>query len=673
MRVREEWIVLARFFGKVCNGDDDGGRMSHFTQLRALFATLLIFLAFGQLHAQEPAPLSAYGDLPDVEDAAISPGGGNIAILTRIGGVRQLVVLDQDRTIVDRWGVRDAKVRYFDWIGDDRLLLVTSQTQDLWGFTTDKVELSSAQIIPIRGDREVETVFANDTKLVQAVFGNYGTRKIDGRWQAFFGAIVLKRDFNTGYSFDHGRPYLYSYDTETGKSRMVFRAPPEGTARDWLVGPEGEVAATFDMDRDSGRWVLRGPEGDKIAEGRDEAGHAGLVGLGYDGASVIYSQRDSEGNTQWYEVPLAGGTSTPFLSDVDVDRLYFDETTGNLLGYLDADKGPVFADPAQQAVTRKIRQAFSKLDMRMIDWTPQMDKVLVRTSGNGDSGSYYVVDLGTMRADGFGWERLAIEPDMVGPISTFAYTASDGLEMDGILTLPPGREAKDLPVVMLPHGGPHTSDREQFDWWAQAFASRGYAVFQPNFRGSTNRDEAFKLAGYGEWGRKMQTDISDGLKALADKGIVDPARACIVGASYGGYAALAGVTLQQGIYRCAVAVAPVSDLKAMYLEDYRESGDRRITKEALLQQLGPRDRWDDVSPRRNAERADAPILLIHGREDTVVPYSHSTQMADKLKDAGKPYELVSLEGEDHWLSLSTTRRQMLTSAVGFVQKHNPAD
>jgi dipeptidyl aminopeptidase/acylaminoacyl peptidase len=281
--------------------------------------------------------------------------------------------------------------------------------------------------------------------------------------------------------------------------------------------------------------------------------------------------------------------------------------------------------------------------------------------------------MATMRANGFAWERLAIGPEVVGPISTFEYTAADGLEMDGILTLPPGREASNLPVVMLPHGGPHSRDREQFDWWAQAFASRGYAVFQPNFRGSTNRDQAFKLAGYGEWGRKMQTDISDGLKALADKGIVDPDRACIVGASYGGYAALAGVTVQQDIYRCAVSVNGVSDMRSMYNEDYRASGRMRLLKSAFLEQLGPKDRWDDVSPRRLAERADAPVLLIHGKDDTVVPYSHSSEMADRLKDHDKPHTLVTLEGEDHWLSLSKTRQQMLEEAVGFVGRHNPAD
>lgn len=648
--------------------------MPRIAQIGSLCAALFIVFAVGALQAREPAPLAAYGALPDVEDAAISPSGANIAFLATIHGQRQLVFLGPDRKVIDRTGVGDAKIRYFDWIGDDRLLLVISQTQDVYGFTVDKLEIASARIISVGSDGGIETVFSDDRRLLDAVFGNYGIRRVGARWLAYFGALELKRDMaGPGYIFDHGRPFLYAFDVDASKSSRVANAPGEDTSRDWLVDRDGKVAATFDIDRDNGRWEIRNAANRRIAEGRDEAGRAGLIGLGHDGTSAIYYQRDEEGGTDWYEVPLAGGAAQPFLAETDVDRLYFDELSGHLIGYLDADEGPVFTDEKQQDAAQKIRRAFEKLDMRMVDWTPGLDKVLVRTSGNADSGSYYIVDLTTMRGEVFAWERVAIEPQMVGPVSTFQYTAADGLEMDGILTLPPGTEARGLPLVMLPHGGPHSEDREQFDWWAQAFASRGYAVFQPNFRGSTNRDQAFKIAGYGEWGRKMQTDISDGLKALADSGIVDPNRACIVGASYGGYAALAGVTLQQGLYRCAVAVAPVSDIKAMYNEEDRAADGRKITRESLLTQLGPRDAWDAVSPRRFAERADAPIMLIHGREDTVVPYLHSYKMADKLKDAGKPYELVTLEGEDHWLSLSTTRLQMLEAAIGFVQKHNPAD
>src|SRR5690606_24784686 len=190
--------------------------------------------------------------------------------------------------------------------------------------------------------------------------------------------------------------------------------------------------------------------------------------------------------------------------------------------------------------------------------------------------------------------------------------------------------------------GPTGQDDPEFNWWAQAFASRGYAVFQPNFRGSTNRTESFRRAGNGEWGRGMQTDLSDGMAALAREGIVDPSRACIMGASYGGYAALAGVTLQQGLYRCAVAVAPVSDLKLMHDTEYTESGKSRVVRNSLLEQLGPRSNLEEISPRRLAHKADAPILLIHGRDDTVVPFEQSQKMADALKDAGKPYRLVDL-------------------------------
>lgn len=171
----------------------------------------------------------------------------------------------------------------------------------------------------------------------------------------------------------------------------------------------------------------------------------------------------------------------------------------------------------------------------------------------------------------------------------------------------------------------------------------------------------------------MGADISDGLAELAKLGVIDPKRACIVGASYGGYAALAGVTLQRGLYRCAVAVAPVSDLSDMFWTEYHESGRSEMLKRNLRESLGNPSGYAEVSPRRFAAKADAPILLIHGKDDTVVPFKQSSAMADALKDAGKPHELVVLAGEDHWLSRSATRQQMLEAAMRFVERHNPAD
>ena len=216
-----------------------------------------------------------------------------------------------------------------------------------------------------------------------------------------------------------------------------------------------------------------------------------------------------------------------------------------------------------------------------------------------------------------------------------------------------------------------------FDWWAQALAAEGYAVLQPNYRGS-DLNRKWIEAGYGEWGRKMQSDLSDGLGYLAAQGIVDPQRACIVGASYGGYAALAGVSLQSGIYRCAVAVAAVSDPANMLRWVARkESYGTKIGTRYWERFLGVQDpgdkKLDAISPLKQADRITVPLLLIHGREDSTVPYEQSTDIVKALKRAGKTPAFITLEQEDHYLSRSATRLQMLKASMEFLEKYNPPD
>ncbi|MCR5877108.1 prolyl oligopeptidase family serine peptidase [Phenylobacterium sp. J367] len=225
----------------------------------------------------------------------------------------------------------------------------------------------------------------------------------------------------------------------------------------------------------------------------------------------------------------------------------------------------------------------------------------------------------------------------------------------------------------MPHGGPASRDEPGFDWWSQALASRGYAVLQVNFRGSDGLGGDLLEAGYGQWGRKMQTDLSDGVRHLAGQGVIDPKRVCIVGASYGGYAALAGPIFDRGVYRCAASVAGVSDLKKQ-ISFSRERGGS-ATFRYWTRFMGAEDLGDPVlaaySPALHADKADAPILLVHGRDDTVVPLDQSRTMAEALAKAGKPHELVVQAGEDHWLTRGETRLAMLNAVVTFLEKHNP--
>ena len=188
----------------------------------------------------------------------------------------------------------------------------------------------------------------------------------------------------------------------------------------------------------------------------------------------------------------------------------------------------------------------------------------------------------------------------------------------------------------------------------------------------------FREAGYGEWGRKMQSDLSDAVHYLAQRGTIDPKRVCIVGASYGGYAALAGVTLEPGVYRCAVSVAGLSDLRRQlrWTNANSASADNHAQRywDRFMGVSGPGDpALQAISPIENIGAVTAPVLLIHGRDDTVVPYEQSEIMADALKRAGEFVEFVTLEHEDHWLSRSATRFQMLQATVTFLKANNPPD
>jgi dipeptidyl aminopeptidase/acylaminoacyl peptidase len=628
--------------------------------------------------AKPMPPLEAYGDLPAVEDMAISPSGNGLAFVAKVEGARRLYIMGKGNEVRMIAPVADMKIHGVHWAGDEIVWLHASATENLpFGFTEAKHEFSRAILLyPV--SRKSELVFNGRSGIANTTFGHFGTRQANGKWIAFFGGIELARSAgNSEYVFERGEPALFAVDLDKNSPRKVAPAAGENHFSDWLVDGGGTVAATLDISSSTGKWDIKNAARDTLISGVDLTGDVSLVSFGRTPATIIYSIEDPEsGDTRWFEVPLAGGKPTEVLAGVDVDRIYTDRDDGTLLGYLDGGGGspkPVFFAQEHQAILTKLYRAFSQYNLTVLDWTPNFSHFIVISRGNGDSGTYYLVDIEHSKADPVGYERPAIFGEHVGPISTVKYKAADGLELDGILTLPPERDPKNLPVVVFPHGGPAGHDIETFDWWAQAFASRGYAVFQPNFRGSTNRDDAFRRAGFGQWGLKMQTDISDGLAELVKRQIVDPKRACIMGASYGGYAALAGVTLQQDLYRCAVAVAPVSDLKLRYDNVMRETNRDKMTRRILLESMGNPSGFNTVSPRRLADRADAPILLIHGKNDTVVEFEHSTKMANALKDAGKPHELVVLREADHWLSHAETRKQMLEEAMRFVQKHNPAN
>jgi len=379
-------------------------------------------------------------------------------------------------------------------------------------------------------------------------------------------------------------------------------------------------------------------------------------------------------------VSLKDGALTPLdKNEPDLDDDIHAHGSDRIIGGIRyTDKTDyVFFQPRAETVWKSIKAAYaSATNVEIVSWTDDWNEVVVRVWGPNDGDRYDLVNMTTHQADPIGNAYGEIGPADVSPVQWITYTAKDGRSISGYLTLPANRPAKNLPLVVLPHGGPHARDYPGFDWLSQGIASRGYAVLQPEFRGSAGFGWDLLSAGFGEFGRKMQTDLSDGVRDLAAKGIADPKRVCIVGASYGGYAALAGAAFEPGVYRCAVSDAGISDLHEFLNYMQREAGrtdnlnirfwDRFLgvadTDDAAL---------DAISPVKHVENIAIPILLIHGTNDTVVPRAQSEDMADALKKAGKPVEYVELEGEDHWLSRSETRFRMLSATVKFLETNNP--
>jgi dipeptidyl aminopeptidase/acylaminoacyl peptidase len=357
------------------------------------------------------------------------------------------------------------------------------------------------------------------------------------------------------------------------------------------------------------------------------------------------------------------------------DELIWDPATHRLTGKFDLDDDELnytFFDPRDRASWTALKTAYKGSELNLVSLSDDHRKLIVRVDSPSDGASYAFVNLDTHHADWIADEYPDLKPADIGPKSAVAFKAKDGFALTGYLTLPPGKAARSLPLVVFPHGGPAARDEPGFDWWAQAMASHGYAVLQVNYRGSEGFGWDHLAAGFGEWGRKMQTDLSDGVRYLAAKGTIDPARVCIVGASYGGYAALAGAAVDRGVYRCAASVSGPADLKKFVADWKNREGDQGVGSQRYwLRYMGAQGQLADISPASQADKVTIPVLLIHGKDDTVVPFVQSQIMADALRRSGRSAELVTLDKEDHWLSQGATRLQMLQSVMAFLEKNNP--
>ena len=628
----------------------------------------------------EPPPLEVYSRLPTYDLVEMSPSGDRLAFAAVSDDTRSLFLAelgsgeDLERALsvrpLGRVDAGDSKVRSLHWLGENRILMVSSITARNELKWVSRAEYGIGQIFDLPAN-ELNVVFAANRN-VSIAMGEVTIRNFEGEPTLFTEGWVVD---------ETNRVDLFRIDAGSGRGSFVARG--DFDVRRYVLDAEAQPIARSRHSERRRQWDLqyRQRSGWRTVWSADAPVDAPwLAGLGRSPDTVtVITRLEGDAEPLLYEVDAAGSFTRLF--DQAPGRLLRHPETHLLIGFGHGEGDEfdyTFLDEAAARAWSAITRAYPDQNPSLEGWSADMRKAVIFTEGATDPGTFHLVDLEVGRADVIGQAYPDIAPEQVAEVRAISYPAGDGMTIPGYLTLPPGREARGLPLVVLPHGGPASRDYLGFDWWAQALASRGYAVLQPNFRGSDGLGQSHMEAGYGEWGRKMQTDLSDGVRNLAEQGLIDPERVCIVGASYGGYAALAGVTLEQGVYRCAVSVAGVSDLRRMVLwaadrDVIRNNSTVRYWNRFMgAERLGDRS-LNDRSPALLAAGADAPILLLHGLDDTVVPFEQSQAMADALRRAGRPYELIELEGEDHWLSLNHTRQRMLAETVRFLETHNPAD
>jgi len=476
-------------------------------------------------------------------------------------------------------------------------------------------------------------------------------------------------------------PSVKRVDLATGAATVVEKA--KNDVWDWFVDGQGDVRGGVAYDEKRWRLYYRDRAGEafrtlrgKFAKSEDSS--VDRFVFGRDGQTGMIVTNERTGRFALYEYDFRAGEvgKIVFESPVaDISETLVDPSNFQLAGvrYHEERWKTHWIDPKMKALQARLDKALPGLDNLVLRHPGTNRHVLIWSSGASDPGTYYLLDQQTssMRPVVQPYDR--IDPGVLAPVKAVQYAARDGLTIPAYLTLPRGRDPRALPLILLPHGGPFARDEWTYDVLVQFLANRGYAVLQPQFRGSTGYGKDFVARGHGEWGRKMQDDLDDGVDWLARSGQVDPKRVCIVGGSYGGYAALWGAVRNPERYRCAASVAGVTDLDQQLRQNRKSFSATRYFRQWRTKVQGE-GKFDlkTVSPLAHAASIRVPVLIAHGEKDKTVLATQSHQMVAALQAAKADVTSVFYKEGGHDFSSSTDLADFLRRLEAFVGKHNPA-
>ncbi|MFU8830614.1 MAG: alpha/beta hydrolase family protein [Wenzhouxiangella sp.] len=595
--------------------------------------------------ADDGLALETFFKLPEYESMVISPGGDFLAVTVPQGNSTGVVILDisdfpQVKPSAQLSPAEREHATNLFWATRDRLLFTTNRQGGSLA-----IPMPTGQVFAVNADgSNRRRIFGPERR--SRVFRSIGFlhRLPDNPRQV----LVLER------AHDNPRPFASRLNILRENHLSTAAGSPLSTGilgvdqRGRVLFAQGmtddlESQFSWRPDEDSAWRSFKNPfEGDIRFWGFDESGDHFFVASRDQNAMGVF------------QFNVKSGEYSKLLSDDRHEPLApvwgLDGTT--LIGAVfDSGRPEVKFIDENHPTSRMVRSLVNALphySVQLTSYTDDHRYAVVRLSSDQEPGVFMLLDVENMGLNELVAQREWVPVERMARMQPIQFQARDGLELEGFLTVPPGAEAKDLPLVVEVHGGPH-GIRDSWSWqpWVQAMASRGYAVLQVNFRGSGGRGSQFESAGHGQWGGAMQDDVTDAVRWVVEQGIANPDRICISGASFGGYSAMMSAIREPDLYRCAFAFIGIYDLEE--LKKVGNVAQRVSWGPAFLERVLGSDpaRLHEHSPSRHADRIQAEVFIAHGAEDRQAHFDQYHIMTAALEKAGVRHQKLFVAGEGH--------------------------
>jgi dipeptidyl aminopeptidase/acylaminoacyl peptidase len=646
----------------------------------------LVFVASASL-AQTPVTASnelavKFGALESISQISLSPDGTKIAFVGQVEENSAIFVAELfgGGTVKPILGAGGGKFSWCSWATDARLVCqvraVVSNSGLLLGF-------SRMLAIDADGKREVKLTKDTSWKSLGMMQNGGGVLDWDVAGQpgkllmtqeyvpeVSIGSNIKKDDEGLGVDLVDSVTLRRSRIEQPRRNAVEYISDGKGTVR--IMGIRTETSLGYDGNTVGYHYRKPGSRAwDKLSVvGLADNSVGGFEPVAVDSAkNVVYGFDEDNGMTALFSIALDGTGKRRLVlgrQDVDIDSLVTIGRDRRVVGasYATERRMIEYFDPELKSLSAALSKALpGKPNVDFIDASADEAKLLLLAWSDTNPGMFYLFDKKTRELH----ELLPVRPELAGALlaemKPVVYSAGDGTQIPAYLTLQRGSTGKGLPAIVMPHGGPGSRDEWGFDWLVQYFAARGFAVLQPNFRGSTGYGSAwYQQNGFKSW-RIAIGDVNDAGRWLVSQGIAAPDKLGIVGWSYGGYAALQSSVLDPALFKGIVAIAPVTDLER--LRQDAESFSHFPLVDAFIGK-GPHVR--EGSPAQNVARFRAPVLLFHGTKDQNVGVGHSKLIDDRLRSANKPVTYVEFPGLGHSLHNAKARARLLTESDAFLRK-----